>query len=114
MFYRAQPDEEALKVLDDESDGETNYYIKNSLYTRNAYQQKDPMEYFEKLQEGINKMKLIGTASTKLQKRRMKKQLMERKKLNLEHRLADFASTLVKPQYLSEGEKNLNKMIMND
>lgn len=41
LFYRATtPD---TPNIDDESDGETNYYIKNSLYTRNAYQQVNPM-----------------------------------------------------------------------
>ena len=29
--------------IDAESDGETNYNVKNSLATRHAYQQKDPM-----------------------------------------------------------------------
>ena len=35
LFYRKKLDG---MNIDDESDGETNYYIKNSLYSRNAYQ----------------------------------------------------------------------------
>jgi len=70
LFYRIKNDD---IDLDAESDGETNFYIKNSLYTQNAYQQVNPMEYFDKLQLGINSMKLIGTASVKHQRKRMKK-----------------------------------------
>lgn len=36
LFYRATTPNSDVNI-DDESDGETNYYIKNSLYTRNAY-----------------------------------------------------------------------------
>ena len=84
LFYRTKT---KGVDIDDESDGETNYYIKNSLYSRNAYQQTDPMKYFESLQTGINLMKLIGTTSVKFQKRRMKKQLMARKRENREANL---------------------------
>jgi hypothetical protein len=35
LFYRTKT---KGVDIDDESDGETNYYIKNSLYSRNAYQ----------------------------------------------------------------------------
>ena len=59
-------------------------------------------------------MKLVGTTSVKFQKRRMKKQLMERKRENREAKLHLEATKFVKPQYLEEGEKNLTKLILED
>lgn len=48
--------------IDHESDGESNYYIKNSLYTRNAYQQsgEDAMAFYDHLEKGIKDMRIKG------------------------------------------------------
>ena len=58
LFYRKIGDNEA--DIDAESDGETNYNIHNSLATRHAYQQKNPMEFYDQLGEGIKAMKEAG------------------------------------------------------